>query len=275
KGERDLAVLAEVPLPFRLGLKFFSINIDLLPQAIALWEAGLFDYIELYAIPGTHKETCTGWQQSSIPFVIHAPHSFHGVNLAMASCRKDNHSILTETLKFSDDLAVEKIIVHGGHSGSIEETIEQVASLRDDRIFLENKPKVGLHDELCVGWSPEEFRFAQQSEVFAGFVLDFGHATCAARSLLKEPMEMINEFLSLDPQIFHLVDGNRASEKDIHNNLGRGDFDLSRYALSVPEKTWLTLETPRESLDDFVDDVIFLHKLIGESWAGNSWRACK
>lgn len=267
KGKNHLSALAEMHFPFRLGLKLFSSNIDLLPQVLVLWGAGLFNYIELYAIPGTHKKTCKGWQQSRIPFVIHAPHSFHGVNLAMASCRKDNLSILTETLKFSDDLAADKIIVHGGHSGSLEETITQVASLRDDRIFLENKPKVGLHDELCVGWSPEEFLLARQSDVFAGFVLDFGHATCAARSLQKEPMEMINEFQCLGPQIFHLVDGSRASEKDIHNNLGKGDFDLSRYALSVPEKSWLTLETPRKSLDDFVDDVVFLHKLIGESGA--------
>ena len=56
---------------------------------------------------------------------------------------------------------VVRIIVHGGHTGNIEETIRQVAQLNDSRIILENKPKVGINDEACVGWSPDEFRIAQ------------------------------------------------------------------------------------------------------------------
>ena len=109
---------------------------------------------------------------------------------------------------------------------SSEMTAEQ---LNDPRIILENKPKVGINGEACVGWSPDEFRIALTSGVFAGFVLDFGHAACAALSVGKKTMELVTEFLAYEPEVFHLSDGDRYSEKDTHYNLGKGNLELKEY----------------------------------------------
>ena len=103
--------------------------------------------------------------------------------------------------------------MHGGHTGNIEETIRQASHLNDSRIILENKPKVGINDEACVGWSPDEFRIAQVSGVFAGFVLDFGHAACAANSAEIDKMKIIKEFTVFHPKVFHLSDGEASSRK--------------------------------------------------------------
>jgi len=79
------------------------------------------------------------------------------MNLAVRSLQDGNTKRLLEAQEFADELNADGIILHGGHSGSMEETIRQAALIADSRILIENMPKVGINDEDCVGWSPEEF----------------------------------------------------------------------------------------------------------------------
>lgn len=251
-------------LPFKVGLKLYSINTDLILEAESLWHKDFFQYIELYTIPGSYSSTHKKWQTCHIPFVIHAPHSLHGMNLSWASQWEQNLTRFKEAQEFADMLNVDRIVVHGGHTGSIVETIRQVGEFSDSRVFLENKPKVGINNEACVGWSPDEFQLASASGVFKGFVLDFGHAACAALSVGKRTMDFVNEFIKFKPGIFHLSDGDCYSEKDTHYHLGTGTLALKKFVCVVPKDSYLTLEVPldsEEGLQEFVEDVHVLGKI--------------
>ena len=250
----------------RLGLKLYSTNTDLIPDAIRILEENICHYIELYIIPDTYETTVAHWQNCHIPFVIHAPHSVHGINFAVYSQWEKNRERFMDAQRFANKLNAEIIIVHAGHSGSINETIRQIALLNDGRICLENKPKVGLNNENCMGWSPDEFRkVADAGLLNAGTVLDFGHAVCAAISSGKDPMEFIREFLVFKPRVFHLSDGDAASERDTHLNIGDGNFNVTDFLSVVPENGHLTLETPRDhqnGINDFVKDICRIRELF-------------
>ena len=248
---------------FKLGLKLYSTNTDLIKNASELHKDGFFYYIELYIIPGSY-EKINKWKDFDIPYIIHAPHSSHGVNLAQKEKWETNLQHFNETQRFTDELGSDIIIVHGGNNGSFEETIRQIRLLDDQRIILENKPKRGLFDEECVGWSPSEFQMALKTDAISGTALDFVHATCAACSLQVETITLINEFLKFNPKIFHLSDGDTQSQKDTHLNFGKGNLNLKEFLASIPNGGLLTLETPRDpakGLNDFVNDVIFLQKV--------------
>ena len=253
--------------PFEIGLKLHSTNTDVISEAVTLWQDDIFQYIELYIVPGSYMSTHEAWKACNIPFVIHAPHSFNGMNLAVRSLQDSNINRFVETQKFANELNADGIIVHGGHRGSIKETIRQAKLQSEPRILLENKPKVGINDEVCVGCSPEDFQLAFASRVFKGFVLDFGHANCAALSMRRETMNLVLDFLTFKPEIFHLSDGDARSEKDTHLNFGKGDLPVKEFVGVIPKNKRVTLEVPRSAgsgLADFKKDIRFLQRLLGK-----------
>lgn len=255
---------------FKIGLKLYSTNVSLIGEAKKCKEEGIFDYIELYIIPGSYEKTIDAWKNLDVPYVIHTPHSFHGVNLAQKDRWKTNLQFFNETRMFADDFDSDIIIVHGGNNGFFTETIRQIGLLNDRRIALENKPKMGIRNEVCVGSSPDEFHCAAEAGVLNGTVLDFVHANCASNSMGIEVMELVSEFMMFKPKIFHLSDGESSSEKDTHFNFGKGNLNLHQFISMVPEGGLITIETPRDKfrgLSDFVCDVKYLHSMVVQ---GNS-----
>jgi deoxyribonuclease IV len=248
----------------KIGLKLYSTDVALIPRSLKL-KGDIFNFIELYIIPGSFQKTIGAWKAIDIPYVIHAPHSSHGVNLAQKDKWETNLKHFNETRLFADELGANNIIVHGGNNGSFSETIRQIELLNEPRIALENKPKLGLFGEECVGWSPSEFRQALETGVITRTVLDFVHATCAARSLEIEATTLINEFLEFNPIVFHLSDGDAQSQKDTHLNFGKGNLNLKGFLSLVPKGSLLTIEAPRDpshGLNDFAEDVFFLRKVL-------------
>ena len=253
---------------FNVGLKLHSTNVLLISEAEKCKEEGFFDYVELYIIPGTYEETIDAWKNLDVPYVIHAPHSFHGVNLAQADKWETNLRHFNETRMFADELRTDIIIVHGGNNGTFSETIRQISLLNEKRIVLENKPRKGIYGEICVGWSPEEFHRASHAGVLNGTALDFVHANCASNSMGVEVMELVSEFMTFKPKIFHLSDGERSSEKDAHFNFGKGNLNLHQFVSVVPKEGLLTIETPRDQsrgLKDCIHDVRYLHSIVAHS----------
>lgn len=248
----------------KIGLKLWSINIDLIDQALKLFNKERFHYIELYVVPGSF-DVISKWKSIEIPYIIHAPHSFHGFNLAQKEKRQGNERKFIETKKFADELGSSFIITHGGNNGLFDETLRQLGQLNDSRILLENKPKIGLAGEECVGYLPEDFQKASEMVNTGGMALDFVHAVCAANSTGKDPVVFIDSFLEMKPKLFHLSDADINSTKDSHLNLGRGSLPLGELIKKIPKGSCLTLETPRDAangLKDFVDDVGYLRELF-------------
>lgn len=250
------------------GLKLWSVNTGAYySEAQRLFAKGVYDYIELYVVPGS-LETLEKWKQLDVPFIIHHAHSVQGFNLADSAKRESNRIIYNETKVFADELKVPYIIFHGGMDGDIKETARQLKSFGESRALIENKPGVPVTDKLgfkkCRGALFDELAFLK-AEIGCGFCLDFGHAVCAANTYGEEPYRYIEKLMALQPQVFHLTDVDDVrSEFDTHLHLGQGQLDIQRVMTFIPDNAFVTFETnksSKESLDDFVEDMSYLKGL--------------
>lgn len=252
----------------KLGLKLWSRNENYVEPAVELYNKGIFDYIELFAVPGSASYIDI-WKDLDIPYVLHAPHSLAGFNPSIAERESANFALLPELEQFRMALNPSFIIFHPGVDGTVDEAIRQFCEIRREfpeihkLALVENKPEIGLNTETCVGSLPQEiFRIMKEAEM--GFCFDIGHAVCAANTRGIEPHMIIRDFLRLIPAMFHLSDGDGNAERDSHLNYGVGNYDLGGILQLLPENAQITIETDKaseDSLDDFVKDIEYLAHL--------------
>lgn len=247
---------------YLIGLKLWSFNTGACQhEARRLYDAGVFDYLELYVVPGT-VDALPGWKTLGIPCVIHAAHFKHGFNLAKADCAVANRRIYDEMRRFADEMEARYIIFHGGTFGCIEETARQLAALNEPRALIENKPCITRNEGKilkCRGASVEEIRHVLQ-EVGCGFCLDIPHALCAANYMQLEQMCMLHQMNAMQPAMYHLADMMDASlHIDDHTQLGKGVLDMRQFIPSIlAPGAMLTIETTRtrpDALEEFVREV--------------------
>ena len=244
----------------QLGLKTSCKDTQYTERILSLFNEGIFQYIELFIIPQTFNDFFNYWKSLSIPIIIHAPHSYAGMNLSLIGQRDYNKSILEETFRYADILDAEYIIFHSGLDGNIDETINQLRPFADSRCLVENKPAIGLNDEKCIGSIPEEIKHIMR-ELNCGFCLDFGHAICAANTHKYDPFEFINSFMDIIPSMFHLTDGDYKSEYDSHLHYKEGDYPLSDIINLIPDNAKVTNEAKNDKLFTcFISDAKFLLK---------------
>lgn len=270
---------------YKRGLKLWSCNTDFYyDEAIKLYNHGVFDYIELYIVPET-LETLLKWKQLQIPFIIHNAHFAQGFNLAKQEKAERNREIYEQTKQFADELNAKYIIFHGGIDGDIKETAIQLAMFNEPRALIENKPFVALPNrmggEFCRGYNVDEIKQVVDT-AGCGFCLDFGHAICAANSLFEttphpNPLphkgqfggareqfvyDYCKDFLQLNPNMYHLTDlDDINSPYDSHLHLGTGQLDFNRIFDMIPQNSYVTFETiknSKENLNDFIEDMEWL-----------------
>ena len=252
-----------------IGLKLFSTNKEYCESAMQLYSQGVFDFIELYVVPDSYKQFCDYWRRINIPFVIHASHCGHGVNLAQKEFWEHNQCRYNEASRFADELNAKYIIFHPGINGRIEETARQIKALADHRIVVENKPYHTIYDKelICNGYSIEEISYVL-NESGCGFCLDVGHCFCAANSTGQDKIDLFKKFLLLSPLLVHISDNDDSSSFDGHLHLGSGNYDLCTVLSCIPEDVLITVETNKDSLaslDDFIKDVDYLKDLEKKS----------
>ena len=253
---------------YKFGLKLWSINKNYVEEAIRLYEQGLYDYIELFAVPNSYQDFVEVWKSLKVPYVIHAAHSAKGLNLAKKEMFPENLILANEAKKFADELNAQTIIFHPGVDGRIEETANQLNKIYDSRIVIENKPYYGIYDNLiCNGSLPEEIEFIIKN-TNVGFCLDIGHAIYAANAKKIDQVNFIKDFLKLKPKMFHLSDGDWNGVYDLHKHLGTGNFDFLKIFSILPDHVIISIETEKsfkDSLRDFEEDIIFLRKTINKN----------
>ena len=239
-----------------IGLKLWSSNLSFIPVAQRLYDQGLYRYIELYSVPGTFSDHIGPWKRLPMPFVIHAPHSGHGVNLSRPECAAANTKLIAEARRFADELESEWIILHPGVAGNIDETVRQIKTIADSRLLIENKPYFSVYDHaVCNGYSPRDIRHVMD-ETGLGFCLDFSHALSAANALKVDHREWLAQFAQMNPRMFHLSDGDNDGVDDKHLSLGQGSYDLPEIVAFLPGSAKVTLETEKdEGLQRFQADV--------------------
>jgi len=252
----------------KVGLKLWSTNLNFLNTIQN--RPKLFDYIELFIVP---KDDCpiSKWKSSKTDYILHAPHSYYNFNLSLQSSRDQNQLILNLIENYRTLLSPGRVIFHPGIEGTLSETIKQInffRSLYPDLFrlaLIENKPKIGLKGENCIGSSPAEIRQIL-SETGIGFCLDIGHAIYYSAWANIDYKTTLNEFLRLNPFMFHLSDGISKSDTDIHLNFGEGDFDLCGMIRKLPQDTYVTIEADHKSDPDIADrDIEFLKTIINLS----------
>lgn len=252
----------------KLGLKIWSTNDFYIKPAIELYDRKIFDYLELYVVPGSAAEYLTRWEEVDLPMVLHAPHFNAGFNLSLKIVELNNRSLIREVEAFRKALDPKDIIFHPGTNGSIDETIRQVKIFEKefpslfDLAVMENKPKMGIKGEVCVGASPEEMK-ELVDKTGLGFCLDMGHAICYATWKGVEYKNVIRQFMKLNPKIYHLSDGHIHSQTDMHLNFGKGNFNLQEIISVIPQNAYVSIETIKKSqsdLNDFKEDALYFRK---------------
>jgi sugar phosphate isomerase/epimerase len=249
---------------FKTGLKLWSTNTDhYLREAKRLYAEGVFDYIELYVVPESLK-CANEWKALNIPYVIHAPHSAHGINLADKNCEDRNISIFSEVKKFADVLNAPTIIAHGGVIGSIDEVARQINLIGDSRIIVENKPyfPIDNSDKFLAGSTPEEIQRIIAA-TGCGFCFDIGHAVASANAHGVDWKDYFDSFLKLNPKMYHLSDLDISSKKDQHLHFGTGTLPIKELVLRLPTDSMISIETSKNhvfSLLDFNNDIAYLKR---------------
>ncbi|MBI5139837.1 MAG: sugar phosphate isomerase/epimerase [Candidatus Vogelbacteria bacterium] len=240
---------------YKFGLKLWSINDCYIGEVVRLFEVGVYDYIELFIVPGSFDKYNEIWKGLKIPFIIHAPHSRAGMNLAKSECRDKNKELFFETQKFADAIDAKKIIVHAGTAGDVRETVRQLKLFYDERLLIENKPYHSLDNGLlCNGTTPEEIRFIMQ-EVKVGFCLDISHAIYSANAYKVSFQEFLKDFSGLKPHMYHLADGDTSSVFDQHYHIDAGNFDFGSILSFLPRDGMITIETLKDSNENLIDFV--------------------
>ena len=241
----------------KFGLKLWSINIDLIDQAVHLIDEKVFDYIELMVIPDSEIKPFL----IDVPYIIHIPHEKFGVNIGDPAAKEYTLQKINESIAWADRLNAKHLILHAGH-GSMQHAKDLLREVSDSRLLIENMPKVGLDGEAMIGYSP-----AQIEELIGnsdmGLCLDFGHAIKAAVSLGVDYKEYVNGFMGLEPRVFHVSDGTLGEEKDEHFNIGEGEYDFRYLLYCVKNNPFrlVTIETPLTNKKLLHDHVRNLNKL--------------
>lgn len=248
----------------KLGLKLWSVNTDAyLREAVKLYARKVFDYLEIYFVPGS-EATALEWRATGIPCIVHAPHSRHGVNLAAADHESYNRETFAAVRKFADALYAPDIIAHGGVLGSVAEIVRQLKLIGDPRILIENKPYLPIDrsNVKLAGSTPEEI-----AEIIAGascgFCLDVGHMVASANAHAADWRDYFKAFLALNPKMFHLSDLQADSDIDQHLHFGRGALPIREVLTQLPPNAVISIETARDSKDnlaDFEKDVEWVRK---------------
>jgi len=243
----------------KFGLKLWSINTDLIDQAVHLIDEKVFDYIELMVIPDSEIKPFL----IDVPYIIHIPHEKFGVNIGDPAAKECSLQKINESIVWADLLNAKHLILHAGH-GSMQHATDLLCGLSDSRLLIENMPKVGLGGEAMIGYSPAQIEeLIRDSDM--GLCLDFGHAVKAAVSLGVDYKEYVKGFMGLEPRVFHVSDGTLSGERDEHLGIGEGEYDFG-FLMGCVEGSgakMVTMETSREekSLDEDMENLSVLKNM--------------
>ena len=260
----------------KLGLKLWTTdfikNGSLLIEAEKAMKEGIFDYLELYALPFSFDDA-----KSSVvshfggqKVVVHAPHNCHGVNIADKNEAENNKKRLRSSQEFADLMNSDIIILHPGMNKGeeyISESIRQFRGLNDSRLTVENLPSYcsTTMSELH-GISPIEIkRFID--ECGAKFCFDFSHAICGANYCNIDVYLFLKEMFDLNPSMYHICDGDVNSQNDDHLHFGLGNYNLKRLISDFTNENGLiTMETGSGvpvRIDPWLNDALYIRNLLG------------
>lgn len=260
-------------IKFDIGLKLWSTNEQYVRHAADLHREGVYDFIELYAVPGSLAQFGKLWKETNIPVRLHAPHE---LNLSRRELSERNDKLSTELVEFCKFFEAETVIVHPGIDGNQMEAIRQVLLVHEKisrqtstKLLVENMPFIGVKDEICQGADFKDIReLVKASE--SGFCFDVGHATKTAIHLKQDVKAYLNLFTSLKPDVVHVSDGHLNTVYDEHMSIGSGEYDFNFIGslIHTLNPQCVVLEVARQSkenLNEFKTDALVIKKILTET----------
>ncbi|MEE3705188.1 TIM barrel protein [Campylobacter sp. CX2-8023-23] len=257
-------------MSYKIGLKLWSLNENYISPAKELFERGVYDYIELYAVPNS-LDMIAKWKSLArncgVKFAIHAPHFSSGLDFSNPNKLNYNLNLCEEVKIYSNELEALYTIFHPGIGGELLESIRQMKMIKDLKFAIENKPYIVPMEggtAFCVGADFDSIKRILD-EVGCDFCLDAGHALCSANFQGLNPYEYIAKLNELNPRIYHISDNNVESKFDAHLHFGDGNIELDRVLSLLVGGEFLAIETikdSKENLDDFIKDSNYLKNII-------------
>lgn len=256
----------------KLGFKLFSTNFLQTPDIAKKFIGYVNDHedmsFELTAIPGSFEETYRFYKDNvRAPIVIHNAHEAFGFNTGDKSKRDSNRKMLDESRRFADALNADIIITHAGNDfgdEGHEETIYQFCSFKDERVAVENLPiyldNTGIVMQGLTPGAIKEIKDASGCK----FCFDLAHAICAANGLGAPIDAFLEGFTELNPDMYHLCDGDITATDDVHWHFGEGTYNLKKYVQEyIHPEGLVTMETGGrpDNLDLWVNDYLYIKNL--------------
>jgi Cys-tRNA(Pro) deacylase len=145
----------------------------------------------------------------------------------------------------------------------LRETIRQFQMINDPRIAVENLP-YNPPGRVLHGSSPENIKQIID-ETHCKFCFDFAHAICAANSLGRDAYDDFAKYNALQPNLYHLSDGDFSAAVDHHLHLGFGNYDIAKILKEFTlEDATIVLETKHENAitaDPWIKDMQYIKEL--------------
>ncbi len=252
----------------RFGLKLGVHEKELAPVAETLWREKQYDFLELY-VPRDAKSECAAlWHWYDGVLILHAPHAAGGFNFARREMMLDNMRIMERLETLRERMNPALVVFHPGLDGDVEEMFRQVVVLlreypRLHRIMLlENKPRLGLKGEQCLGSSPAEMRTIL-AETSCDCCLDIRHAFAYAAWAGLEWRKVLEDFTALKPRLWHAADGDITDTVDSHRHIGEGAMPWREIGEFWDRESMVTIECIKaqsEMLRDFQHDIVMLRQ---------------
>ena len=129
----------------RFGLKLWSKdfvkNLDFVNTAEVKVKEGVFDYLELFALPLSFEETHKIIKDKflGVKCVIHAPHGLQGLDISDKNEFFNNQKRIEDARRFADVLEAPFIVLHPGMNAGeefLEESIRQFKLFGDERLTV-------------------------------------------------------------------------------------------------------------------------------------------
>jgi endonuclease IV len=103
------------------------------------------------------------------------------------------------------------------------------------------------------------------NETNCKFCFDFSHAICAANSLGRNIYDGFAKYNALNPDLYHLSDGDFSATVDEHLHLGIGNYNIKRILKEFThENSMITLETRgigSAGIDPWIKDMEYVKSL--------------
>ena len=215
------------------------------------------DFFEIQAI---QKHDYSFVKRLKLPIVIHAEHLWQGANYADKTKYKYNLKSINFAQETADMADAKKIIVHPGlianENCSIQQAIDFIKDIDDDRIIIENMPPIG--GRFCT--TPKKLKqFSKATN--KNICYDFSHSIILEKSIRKNYLPLVKQYIRLKPRHYH-INGIKLIGKD-HFSFKESEVNMKPVLKLFPKDAEITLEVTK-NIKKTEYDLKFIKNIINE-----------